>query len=381
MKRCFAGLALLMAGVFGGPVSFAGTRYVITDDNSQTNTASVYSLNTATGAMTLLTVFQTGGQGQLGTFSGYTVAVTQGARCAFVFNSGSSDIAAFAKATGYKKVGNYSNPLLNSSPFGGSLAVTPNGRWLYGSYTNSENIGAWKINPDCSLGFIAAYVPSVGADSFSTLGITPNGLGLIVPAPNHFAAEAFRITADGSLADVNFVSWKGDSTCAQEGCFPLGVDFTKDSHVAIFGNSGQPLLSANLTRNGLTNPQVWPVVNAPGFSFPVMAILGANAYAGSGYLYAGTFGGQVPGEEPQVTTINFTESPLNLQAGTTTVVESPNLLDMQIATVGDLMIIAEPFNAIGVYRINQDGSITLLNTVIDDNAGTLDSFSIYPNTR
>jgi len=381
MGRYFASIALLMAVVAVAPVSFAATRYVITDDNGGPNTASVYSLDTTTGAMTLITVLQAGGRGQGGTFSGFTVALKQDASCVFVFDSGSSDIAAFARAARYGKVGNYSNPVLNSSPFGGSIAITPNGKWLYASYTESQNIGAWRVNSNCSLSFIAAYVPSVGADSFSTLGVTPNGQGLVVPAPNHQAAEAFRINSNGTLTDVNFVSWKDVFTCTQQLCFPLGVDFTKDSELAVFGDSGEPLLSANLTRNGLTNPQAWPVVNAPGFSFPVLAILGADAYNGSGSLYAGTLGGQVPGEEPQVATIKFTEKPLNLQMGTATVIESPNLLDGQIATVGNIMIIAEQFNAIGVYRINSDGSVTLLNTVFDENASSLASFSMYPNTR
>jgi hypothetical protein len=381
MKRVVAALIAAMAVLILASVARAGTTYVITNDGNIPNSASVYSLDATRGTLRLVKVLQTGGEGIGATFNGVMVAVPPGAGCLFVMDARSSDIAAFSHSTGYGKVGNYSNPMLDSSVFGGSIAVTPNGKWLYGSYTGSQNVGAWRVNPDCSLTFIAAYVPSVGADNFFTLGVTPNGLGLVVPAPNHQAAEVFKINSNGTLRDINFVTWGSDPTCMQNLCAPLGVDFTRDSKVAIFGNSGQVLLSVNLTRNGLTKPQGWNVVNAPGFAFPVMAVLGADAYAGSGRLYAGTFGGQVPGEEPQVTTVEFTENPLNLQAVITTVINSPNLLDAQIASVGNIMLVTELFNAIGVYRINSDGSLTLLNTVFDDNAGGLDSFAVYPNTR
>jgi len=308
------------------------------------------------------------------------VAAERTAKCLFVMDARTNDIAAFSQATGYSKVGNYSNQLLISATYGGSVALTPNGKWLYGTYNDSENIGAWQIGSDCSLTFIAAYVPGAGADGFATLGVTPNGLGLIVALPNHGAAESFKINPNGTLTDINFINWAASPTCSQQLCDPLGVDFTKDSKIAVFGNIGEPLLSANLTTAGLTNPQVWPVIDEQ-FSAPVLPILGAGAYAGSGYLYASTFGPLLPGVDPQVTTIEFTEIPLNLQAVTTTLIQSPNFLDAQAGVTGNTMVVTELYNSLGVYRINPDGSLTLLNTVIDGNAGTLDSFVIYPNTR
>jgi hypothetical protein len=371
---CFA-LALMLY-----PAAFGATTYVITNDDNAPNSASIYSLDTATGQLTLLKVLPTGGEGNGATFNGFMVAVERTAKCFFVMDAQTDDIAAFSQATGYSKVGNYSNQLLVSTTYGGSIALTPNGKWLYGTYNDSKNVGAWQINSDCSMTFIAAYVPGAGADGFATPGVTPNGLGLVVALPDHGAAELFKINANGSLSDINSVSWAANPTCSQQYCSPLGVDFTKDSKVAVFGNLGEPLLSANLMATGLTNPQVWSVLNEQ-FDEPVLAILGAGAYAGSGYLYASTFGPDLPGEDPQVTTIDFTESPLNLQAVTTTLIQSPNFIDAQAGVAGNTMIIAELFNSLGVYRINPDGSLTLLDTVIDSNAGALDSFVIYPNTR
>jgi hypothetical protein len=353
---------------------------VITNDDNAPNSASVYSFDSATGELTLLKVLPTGGSGNGATFNGFMVAVERTARCLFVMDAQTNDIAAFSQATRYSKVGNYSNQLLVSTTLGGSIALTPNGKWLYGTYNDSENIGAWQINPDCSLTFIAAYVPGAGADGFATPGVTPNGLGLVVALPDHGAAELFKINPNGTLSDINSVSWAGNPICSQQFCSPLGMDFTKDSKVALFGNLGEPLLSANLTATGLTNPQVWPVINEQ-FNEPVLAVLGAGAYAGSGYLYASTLGPDLPGVHPQVTTIDFTETPLNLQPVTTTLIQSPNFVDAQAGVTGNTMIIAELFNSLGVYRINSDGSLTLLNTVTDSNAGALDSFVIYPNTR
>lgn len=379
MKRLFAGFACLC--VFALQTCFAGTSYVIaTDNNPSANSAFVYALNTANGDLTLLKELQTGGQGLGGgSIDNITQAVTQTAACFFAMDTGSSDIAAFSKATGYRKVGNYSNSALNSEYVGGSIAVTPNGKWLYGAYSGSQNVGAWQVNSDCSLTFVAAYVPSVGTDLYSTLGVTPNGLALIVPAPDYEAAEAFKINANGTLSDIGFVSWTSNPTCASVACFPSAIDITKDGKVVVFGDSnlGTPaVLTANLTSKGLTNPQVWSLPNSVnvggGEGFPFFSAAG---YSGSGYLYVGISG--FPPQLPGVTTVSFTESPLDLKVANTTVVESSSMVDAAIAATGNTMVILEPPNVIGVFRINTDGSITPLTTT-ESNASSL---SIYPNTR
>jgi hypothetical protein len=57
-------------------------------------------------------------------------------------------------------------------------------------------------------------------------------------------------------------------------------------------------------------------------------------------------------------------------------------LEGNIAVTGNLMVIAEYPNQIAVFRINSDGSLTLLTTTtIDEQGEGLFSLSVFPNTR
>jgi len=90
--------------------ALAATEYVLVNNNdSVSNTAVLYKLGARTGRLTKVSVLATGGQGQ-GTeqdLSGVQQAISPDGACIFVFDTGSSDIAAFSKAGGYQKVGNY----------------------------------------------------------------------------------------------------------------------------------------------------------------------------------------------------------------------------------------------------------------------------------
>jgi F0F1-type ATP synthase membrane subunit c/vacuolar-type H+-ATPase subunit K len=52
-----------------------------------------------------------------------------------------------------------------------------------------------------------------------------------------------------------------------------------------------------------------------------------------------------------------------------------------IAAAGDLMVVAEDPNVIGVFLINSDGSLTQLSTTVDNRAQAPFSLSMFPNTR
>src|SRR5277367_1852136 len=84
-------------------ISLAGTEYVLVNINSITeNAGNLYKLDTVSGALTLIKVLPTGGTGLTAiNFSDVEQAITQDAGCVFIADTGTSDIAAFSKATGY----------------------------------------------------------------------------------------------------------------------------------------------------------------------------------------------------------------------------------------------------------------------------------------
>lgn len=351
----------------------AATSYVIVNNNSPShNSVSVYKLNSADGALTFYGKVGTTGQSLGGGIVAIGQAITSDAHCLFALDTGSNDIAAFASPS-YKLVGKFSNIALNfSKNQGGGIAVSPNGKFVYGAYSGSMNIGAWQVNPNCSLTFIAAYVPSVGADSYAYLGVSPNGGLLVVSAPDLSAAESFKIGSNGSLTDLGFVAFNDTSSCSSEGCFPASLDFTKDSKVVVFGNGSiQPsVLTANIETTGvLTNPQMWDLPNSQSLIFSNAVFLSAAAYAGKGFLFVG----MVPG----VVTASFTENPLSITTANATTISD---YTGGIASDGSTLVLTEPPQDLDTFKINSDGSLTPLSTVTDT-AGDPLWPTIYPNTR
>jgi hypothetical protein len=367
MKATLAVCVLMLAvpACFG-----ADAVYVITNNNAPGNTATIYQLDAATGALTMIAVLETEGEGASNAIAtNLQQAITQHAECIFVMDAG-SDIASFSKATRYSKVGNYSNP---SVVFGGTLALTPNGKFLYASYNASENIAAWAVNSDCSLSFIAAYVPSVGPQPLANIAVSPNGKYLVISV----VGELFAIDqTKGILTDLGSLP----RCCFFEG----GIDFTKDSRIVVLGAiaGGQPgAVFAAMTPSGFGGANFLSLQNSMRLTGSVTPFFSAAGYAGSGNLYLGITGSG--GSHPSaVFTAKFTENPPNATVANVTVVNAPPYYeDGTIAANGDLMLIPEFPNQIGVYSIDPDGSLSLLNTTIDERAGAMFSISVFPNTR
>jgi hypothetical protein len=389
MKKRSVVLALILVIVGLGGASFAATEYVVTnDDYVFANSASVYELNTTTGVLKLVTVLETGGLGMPQGFAQNNVldveqAISPSAACVFVLDPQSNDIASFSKALNYAEVGRYSNSAVNSSYNGGSLALTPNGKFMYVSYSGSQNLGAWTVNPDCSLTFIAAYVPSEGSGPFSTLRVSPNSSYLVVPYGSD--AELFTIDQNsGVLTDIGFVSYTLTTCRSYPSCLPTGIDFTRDSKIVIFGNGASypSALTAEITPNGLVQPRAWSLPSPQRLIATEYPFLSAAGYAGSGSLYFGASETNPPKQyHAGILTTNFTEEPLSITVTNGTVIDPPNMIDCAIAVTGDLMVIAQYYNQIAVFKINPDGTVTQLSTTTDSHAGSLFSLSVFPNTR
>src|SRR5579863_713032 len=375
-------MELLLVGMLTvcGSMCFAATEYVIVNDNNgRGNTLSVYRLDTTTGDLSQVTVLKTGGDG-LSTIEDYAYveqAITPSGSCIFAMDDGTHDIASFSKATNYAKVGNFSNSAVF---YYGSLALTPDGRFLYATYDESENIGAWAVNPDCSLTFLAAYVPSGGAGSFVSLKVTPNGAYLVLPVGS--GAEQFGIDPNtGLLTDIGFRSLDSIHRCANGSCGMSGLDFTRDSRVVVFagGLQGTPTAFVmEITPTGLVNPQVVFLTNSASVTIPLFPFFSAAGYAGSGHLYFGARGNGGPGYAGVITT-NFSEGPPGLTLANATRLNF--LGEGPIAAIGNLMVVAEYPNTIGVYSINSDGSLTQLSATVDNRVLGPFSLSVFPNTR
>jgi len=104
--------------------------------------------------------------------------------------------------------------------------------------------------------------------------------------------------------------------------------------------------------------------------------LSADAYAGSGNVYFG-FSGHPSG----VVTANFTEKPTKITPINSTLITPPGCCDGSIAVTGNIMVVAEYPNVVGVFLINSDGSLSSLSSTTVESATGLISVSLFPATR
>jgi len=391
MRKLLVLMALCALVVMLGSASFAQTVYVLTnDDNPAGNTATAFVLNTATGALTQAAVLTTGGTGLGGGFFAATSeAVAQNEACVFVADTGSDDIAAFSKATGFKKVGNYSNAALSFSALGagGSISVTPNGKFLYGGYSGSENIGAWSVASNCALNFIAAYVPSTGADTFSPLKVTPSGSALIVPSIDLSLATLFSINATtGALTEVNNVNWSTNTTCESVGCYPSGLDITENNSLVVFGNptltnNGIYALTASIGASGLSNPQAFTLTNSANVGNDNVPWFTSQSYpTGNGGMLFGMSGYNNPFIQSGIVAAEVS-STKGITVVNSTAITTPDDFLGSIRTHELILVVAIYPNTINTYKIAANGSLTLLKSTTDAQGAGLLSLDLYPETR
>jgi hypothetical protein len=116
--------------------------------------AVLYKLNTKTGKLAKAGVLHTDGQAAQYDLYFFQVqqAVAPEASCIFALDTGSSDIAAFSKSSGYERVGRYFKAELIAGNNGGSLILVANGKFLYANYGETGNIGLWSYGADSVTG-------------------------------------------------------------------------------------------------------------------------------------------------------------------------------------------------------------------------------------
>lgn len=384
MGAPFARVVIVIAMFLLPGIGCLGSDFVLVNNNSvQANGISVYELNSDTGVLTLRATLSTGGQG-LGEPSSENPAsleqaISSKGSCIFALDGFTSDIAAFSAQTGYSLVGNYSNPSLNADSSGGSLALAPNGKFLYASYSTSDNIGEWSVNSDCSLTLVATY--PAAAYGIGPLKVSPNGKYLVVPLPiiPYGGVDTYAINpSDGTLTDLGLLTFENPS-CVDE-CIPFGMDFTKDSEFVVlasnvsFNQVANPIaIVCRLTSAGLKYLKTFSVENAEKITGNQIPFFSASGYAGAGNLYFGMYRG--------VVTAKFTERPLNITATSASQILPP-VWNGSLAVIGNTMVLAQYPNVVTTLRINSDGSVNQLFTtqITSPSAGAF-SLSVFPMSR
>jgi hypothetical protein len=209
------------------------TRYVITNDNKNPNSATFFEIGGTTMAPTLsppkVTV-GTGGIGNpnipLGARAVLTATAGKGA-CAYVANPSSNSIGTIKVETQQ-----YVDTFTASQGDTGLNGIASNGTYLYGSFGTSKTIAAFSMAAGCGLSYQGSTL-AVGEANGSVNGMAAHG-NILVATFGNGSIESFNIAAGVPVSNGDL----GYSTGHSSGLSPQGVDISKNGDYAVFGDQG-----------------------------------------------------------------------------------------------------------------------------------------------
>jgi sugar lactone lactonase YvrE len=224
---------LLTLTVFHGCLRTAAAQdSLLTNDDSFTQGVSVYSIG-SDGALTFSFQVPGPGLGAGGGFFGMNrlATVNSGStQCIFASESFTSDVMSIVAGSGVVAgavIGSASDTGVSNG-----IGLAANAQYLYASFSDSSNIGTFKVQSGCLLTFVNdVFVSGLNGGIIDGMAIHGNMM--------------IATYADGSIESFNIASGtpvsNGDkqlSTASVDGAtYPNGIDITQDGHFAIFGDT------------------------------------------------------------------------------------------------------------------------------------------------
>jgi hypothetical protein len=216
--------------------------------------ASFYTVG-AGGTLTLDTQVLTGGSGIGGGFFGANrlAMLNNGTtQCVYASEALTGDIVGITVST--LQVG---GSAFGSSTDGGTtngIGLVMNNQYLYASYTDSNTIGTFQVQPGCSLSYVSD-VSVAGLQSGVIDGMAINGNSLVATYGDG-SIESFNIASGPPVSNGD----KQNSTGAVQSAFasyPTSVKITRDGHYALFGDtSTSSLIEVSDISSGKLAPPV-----------------------------------------------------------------------------------------------------------------------------
>jgi 6-phosphogluconolactonase (cycloisomerase 2 family) len=214
----------------------AATQYVITNDDPDVTFYSV----APDGTLILQQRLQTGGFGIVaGFFGANRIALLNGGdqQCAFVSIASTNEIAEVAVPT-LTVVGSVSgSPTDDGSANGIGLAV--NSQYLYASFTASNTIGTFQIEPGCTLAFVDdVSVGGLAGGMINGMAIHGN---LLIASFTDGSIQSFNISGGTPLPNTD-EQYSSATITSRDATYPNSIDITKDGHYAIFGDTSTSMV-------------------------------------------------------------------------------------------------------------------------------------------
>jgi hypothetical protein len=149
--------------------------------------------------------------------------------CIYVTEGGSNDIATI-EIKNLALIGRFKGSSSDSGDADG-IGVTSTAKYVYASFTGSNTIGTFKVEPGCRLRFVDD-VPALGLNGGIVAGMKAHG-SILVVAYGDGSIESFDITQGTPKSNHDAQNSSG----YPNGDLPAGVDISEDGHFAIFGDS------------------------------------------------------------------------------------------------------------------------------------------------
>ena len=234
----FSRATAVLAGVCvaSGLAAAAGKpHYLVTNDDANgfsSSTVTFYTVR-AGGLLTMKGQVATGGKGIAGGyFAANRVNILDNGKseCVYASDAGSGDIAGIVVQT--LKLGGSAKGSGNDGGTSNGIGMAMNSQYLYASFTDSSNIGAFQVKPGCKLKFVGDV--TVGGLQGGVIdGMAIHG-NMMVATYGDGSIESFNISGGMPVSNGD----KQNSTGSHGGnAYPNGITITQDGHYAIFGDT------------------------------------------------------------------------------------------------------------------------------------------------
>jgi 6-phosphogluconolactonase (cycloisomerase 2 family) len=222
--------------------ALAATSYIVTNDDTGfpfITGVSFYTIDPG-GVLTLNGQVQTGGYGIGGGYFGANrvVALNNGQQeCVFASEATTGDIVGI-RVHSLKLEGRASGSATDAGTSNG-IGLVASDRYLYASFTDTNTIGTFKVEPDCGLSFLSdVSVAGLAGGIVNAVAIHGN---MMIATYSDGSLESFDI-AGGIPASHGDLQYSTAAVSSQGATYPNSIDITSDGHYAIFGDTSTSMV-------------------------------------------------------------------------------------------------------------------------------------------
>jgi hypothetical protein len=222
--------------------ALAATSYIVTNDDTafpSITGVSFYTIDPG-GVLTLKGQVQTGGYGIGGGYFGANrvAALNSGQQeCVFASEATTGDIVGILMHT--LNLGGRASGSPTDAGTSNGIGLVAGDRYLYASFTDSNTIGTFKVEPDCGLSFLSdVSVAGLAGGIVNAMAIRGN---MMIATYSDGSLESFDI-AGGIPASHGDRQYSTAAVSSQGATYPNSIDITSDGHYAIFGDTSTSMV-------------------------------------------------------------------------------------------------------------------------------------------